>query len=243
MIVDIDDAVRFLCERHRVDRVALVGGSWGSVTTSLYASTIGAARVSRLVLYAPIYAAHNPGWIAELEDKDAPGTLDPRLGASRRVSGDQVRARWDAELPEGADWRDDAVLAALVDATLADEGAPGETFVAPNGTLVDLWECFNDRPLYEPAAIACPTLLVRGGADTTSTRSDALALLDRIGSRDKRYLEIAEGTHFLTAERSARRIFETVAAFLSEDQGPSERARRTVWSRLHDLRVDSGNPS
>lgn len=217
VVHDIDDAVRYLAARHGVDRVALVGGSWGSVTTALYAGGLGADRVSRLALYAPIFAERNGGWIAELQDPAAPGALDPRLGPCRHVDAEQTRARWDAESPQAADWRDPAVFAALMVATLADEpdgGASGR-FRAPNGTLADLWECFSARPVYDPSRIRRPTLLVRGGADATSTRSDALALLDRLGTTEKTYAEIANGGHFLTAERRAPQVFALVAAFLA----------------------------
>ena len=216
VIHDIDDAMRWIAARHGVQQVALVGGSWGSVTTAIYAGAQGQGRVARLVLYAPIYAERNDTWIAELQDPTAPGTLNPALGPFRRVTAAQTGARWDAELPPGADWRDVSVFDRLMAATLADEpdGGASGSFRAPNGTLVDLWDCFNGRPLSTPAAISCPTLLIRGGADTTSTRSDALALLDRLGTPNRGYVEIAAGSHFLTAERSAPQVFALVNAFL-----------------------------
>jgi len=217
VIHDIDDAMRWIAARHGVDQVALVGGSWGSVTTALYAGTLGDDLVKRLVLYAPIFAETNPGWISELQDPVKPGAIKPNLGAFRKISVEQTLARWDSELPPGCDWRDQEVVDALMAATLADEpdqGASGH-FVAPNGTLVDLWECFNARRLYDPANIRCATLLIRGNADTTSTRSDALGLIDRLGSTERIYIEISKGTHFMTAERQAPQVFAHVAAFLT----------------------------
>lgn len=89
-------------------------------------------------------------------------------------------------------------------------------FRAPNGPLVDLWSCFNGEALYEPERITCPTLLVRGSADRTSTRMDALRLFDRLGARVRRYVEIAHGAHFASAERNAWQVFNEVNAFLRE---------------------------
>lgn len=217
-IRDINDATAWICDRHRVDSVRLVGGSWGSITTSLYTATIGTERVEKLVLYAPIYAEVNRGWHAILADPDHPSRFNPGFGASRLVTEAATRARWDLEMPEGANWRDESVFQALVQSSLADDPAASSHdpvgFRAPNGTFVDLWEAFNAKPLYDPSAITCPTLLIRGGADPTSTRTDALGLFDRIGALDKQYVEIANGAHFISAEVRARQVFDAVTAFL-----------------------------
>ncbi|WP_349370402.1 alpha/beta fold hydrolase [Salinarimonas sp.] len=218
-IRDIDDAVTWICARHGVDAVRLIGGSWGSITTALYTATIGARRVTRLVLYAPIFAERNADWLDLLADPDSPGRLNPGFGPARLVTEAATRARWDAEMPAGAAWRDEEVFQALVQSSLADDPASGEhdppAFRAPNGTFLDLWEAFQARPVYDPGAIRCPTLLIRGGADPTSTRSDALGLFDRLGAADRHYVEIANAAHFASAERRAPQVFMAVEGFLS----------------------------
>lgn len=221
-IRDIDDIVRWIASRHSTDRISLVGGSWGSVTTSLYVSTIGRDRIERLVLYAPIYAERNASWIKLLADPGNPERLNPALGACRLVTEAETRARWDEEIPSGQvdQWRDEKVFQALVNSSLADDreaGGPNAAFRAPNGTLVDLWSCFNGEPLYDPRHIECPTLLIRGSVDQTSTRSDTLRLFDGLGARVKRYVEIANGAHFVSAERNAWQVFDEVNLFLEDN--------------------------
>lgn len=220
-IRDIDDAVRWICGRHGVKTVHLVGGSWGSITTALYVSTGGADRVSRLVLYAPIFAAANEAWLELLRDPEITGLFSRDWAACRIVDEASVRARWDAEIPDGQidQWRDESVFQALVQSTLADDPESQNhhppSFRAPNGTFFDLWEAFNARPLYDPPTITCPTLLIRGSADPTSTRRDALALFEALGATEKTYVEIANGAHFVSAERRAPQVFATVNAFLT----------------------------
>lgn len=216
-VEDIADAVDWISARHGGGPVSLVGWSWGTVTASLYAAGTGREKVAALVLYAPIHAEHNADWIDLLADP-ADRTRLRALGPYRRVTLAETRARWDAQLPPGAAWREEEVLQALVGASLADDGDAEATeppsFRVPNGTFVDLWECFNGRPLTDPGAIRCPTLLIRGSQDPTSTRSDALALLDRLGAEDRAYVEIAGGTHFLNAETRAPALFDHVHHFL-----------------------------
>jgi pimeloyl-ACP methyl ester carboxylesterase len=52
--------------------VAIVGWSWGSITTARYAIGAGAGKVARLVLYAPIFAERNPDWLEMLADPADP---------------------------------------------------------------------------------------------------------------------------------------------------------------------------
>jgi len=213
---DIDLAVDFIRRREGRERIALLGGSWGTVTAGLYAAGGAGAKLERLVLYAPLHSGHNAAWLAMIADPQDPRRPDPRLGPCRRVTEAQARARWDAEIPHADKtlWRDEAVFQALIRDSLAAAGG-GNSFPAPNGTLLDLFEIFNGRPLYDAALITVPTLLLRGAADPTSSRADALGLFDRLGSAVKRYVEIAHGAHFISAERNAWQVFDETALFLT----------------------------
>jgi pimeloyl-ACP methyl ester carboxylesterase len=216
-IADIGTAMDFITRRHG-QPAGLVGWSWGSTTTARYAAGPDRGKVSALALYAPIYAERNGEWLAELADPEAPERRRA-LPAHRRISLADMRTRWDAQLPAGAgDWREEAVLQELARLSLQDDpsaaGVTPPAFCVPNGTLVDLWECFSGRPIYDPRQITCPTLLVRGTQDPTSTRSDMLALFDRLTMPEKQYLEIGNGTHFINAERRAPALFSAVHAFL-----------------------------
>jgi pimeloyl-ACP methyl ester carboxylesterase len=213
-VADIGDAVDWIAARHGGGPIALVGWSWGSITTARYAIGAGAGKVGKLVLYAPIFAERNAEWLQVLADPADPARINA-FKAWRHVDLPSTRARWDAQLPPGADWREEAVLQAIVAASLADDGQADQTgFRVPNGTFVDLWEAFNARPLYDPAGLTCPVMLVRGAQDPTSTRSDALALFDRLGATRRQYVEIANGTHFINAEAQADQLFAAVHGFL-----------------------------
>ena len=212
---DIGDAMAWIGARHG-RTPALVGGSWGSITTAAWVAAGGTAAA--LVLYAPIFAARNTGWLELLGE----GGRLRDWGPTRPVTLEATRARWDDEIPAGARWREEAVLTDLWTRSLADQGRPAEAaaFEAPNGTFLDLWEAMSGRPLYDPGAVRCPALLIRGGADRTSTRADASALLDRLGAPERAYVEIANGAHFVSAERRAPRVFASCSAFLKEFHAP-----------------------
>ena len=221
-VEDIGRAVGLVGERTGADAVDLVGGSWGSITTAIYA-TRHARALRRLVLFAPIFAEVNEGWLAitaDPDDRSRPNPrLDPRLGAYRLVTREAVRARWDAEIP-GADktrLRPEPAFAALMDEALAGDPRSAEhdppAMRVPNGTLVDLHEAFSARPLYDPAAITVPVLLIRGACDPTATATDMARLAARLP--DAHAVTIANASHFAIAERAAPHVFEAAEAFLS----------------------------
>lgn len=217
---DLIEGIDFVCAQTGASSVHLVGFSWGTVI----ACAMAASRprlLDRLVLYAPLYAEVNGLWIDRIADPEDRTRINPRLGAYRRVGEADIRSRWDADIPPGCEasaYRDERVLHAIIDAlSAADaqgaEGA-GKSFRAPTGALVDLFEVFNGRPLYQPGDIKTPTLVIRGYDDTTSTRTDASNLFEKLGTDDKRLATVSPGSHFLCAELNAAELFEEIGLFL-----------------------------
>ncbi len=220
VVEDLAAGVRFAIEQAGSKQVNLVGFSWGTVIAGAFAGRNGGV-LERLVLYAPVFAEANDAWIDRIADPSDRTRINPSLGAYRWIGLADLRSRWDADIPEGADvadYRDgavpDAIMQALAKADPA-SGTRGElSFRAPTGALADLFEIFNGRPLYDPQRISPPTLIIRGGDDTTSTASDASRLFGRLGARQKRLVTISPGSHFLCVERNARDLFGEIDLFL-----------------------------
>ena len=78
-------------------------------------------------------------------------------------------------------------------------------------------EVFNGRPLYDPAKLVMPALLIRGAQDTTSTATDAQRLLEAIASPVKRNRVIAPGSHFLCIERNRAKLYDELNDFLAPE--------------------------
>jgi pimeloyl-ACP methyl ester carboxylesterase len=219
---DLAAGVRFALARCGGTAAHIVGFSWGSLVACLFA-TRHPELTDRLVLYAPLFAEVNEPWIDRIADPRDRSRVNPRLGAYRWIAEPDIRARWEADIPAGAradDYRDVQVLHAIFEAlTAADprgRDRPEPAFRVPTGALVDLFEVFNGRPLFDPQAVVAPTLIVRGRDDTTSTESDAWRLFGALGAARKRYVTIAPGSHFLCAERNAQELFGEIDLFLRQ---------------------------
>jgi pimeloyl-ACP methyl ester carboxylesterase len=216
---DIAAAVDFILNREGAAALDLLGFSWGTIGAARYAGE-NPGKIASLVLYAPLYGETNAAWLDRIADPQSRSSLDPKFGAYRLISLDNVLERWNGDLPPGdpATHREGGIAELLFERCaaldpLASTLAPA-AFRCPNGALADLVRVFNGEPLYDPAKLTMPTLLLRGSEDTTSTETDARQLLSKIAARDRHYCVIAPGSHFLCIERNRSSLYKEINSFL-----------------------------
>jgi pimeloyl-ACP methyl ester carboxylesterase len=216
-IRDIGAVVDFVRARRNVERVNLLGWSWGTTLMATY-TTQNPTKVERLALYAP-------SWIRQTPSLVQPGAGP--LGAYRTVTREQAHQRWLTGVPEDkkaalipAGWFD-----RWADATWASDpdGAKQTPPVlrAPNGILQDSAEYWgNGKGYYDPAKITVPTLLVGAEWDRDTPPYMAQTLFPLLGnSPGKRAVALAQGTHTIMMEKNRLKLFEAVQAFLDETGG------------------------
>ena len=216
-VKDIGTAVDFILKRRNIPRLDLMGWSWGTTLMATY-TTQHAAKVERLVLYAPSWIRTTPSLVVV-----PPGPTP----AYRMVKREQALERWMTGVPEDkkaslipAGWFD-----AWADATFASDpvGAKMNPPVlrAPNGVIEDGREYFGaGKPYYDPAQITVPTLLIHAEWDRDTPAYMAQTLFPLlVNAPGKRYVQLAEGTHTIVMEKNRMKLFEAVQAFLDESGG------------------------
>jgi pimeloyl-ACP methyl ester carboxylesterase len=216
---DIGAALDFILARERVEAVDLIGFSWGTITSALYAAS-APDHIARLALYAPLYAEVNQLWLDRIADPEARSRLNPRIGAYRLVTMKELTSRWDADVPthDPTLYREGDIAELIFDVFAAldprSNSVEPPAFRCPAGPLEDLIGVFNGRPLYDPGKLTMPTLLLRGSDDTTSTDTDACRLLAAIASPQKSYCVVTPGSHFLIMERNRSELYQRLSDFL-----------------------------
>jgi pimeloyl-ACP methyl ester carboxylesterase len=215
-IGDIGAAVDHILAKRGIGSLTLIGWSWGSFSSPSYAIE-HPGKVSRLVLYAPIWTGMT-GRLAVAENG--------RLPAYRTITREQARARWYRGVPQNkqASLTAPGVFEHWADVTFASDpdGAKQTPPVirAPNGVMQDCAEYWwLDKPYYDPAKITVPVLLVTAAwdADVPPAMARALyALL--VNSPDKRLVELPQGTHTVMLESNRVDLFEAVQGFLEESE-------------------------
>ena len=211
---DYGAAVDFVLKRRGVAKLNVLGWSWGTAITALYASQNN-AKVNRLVLYAPV-------WLRETKSLTDTGGA---LGAYRMVSVEAALKRKAAGIPEGKKPMPDAWSEEWVRATFASDpvGARANPpFVrAPNGVVLDTREYWSaGKALYDPANIKVPTMLVLAEWDADTPVYMAQALFPKlVNAEPKRLVVIGEGTHSVMMEKNRTQLFREVQLFLDERTG------------------------
>jgi pimeloyl-ACP methyl ester carboxylesterase len=217
-IKDIGAVVDFILKRRSIPRLSLIGWSWGTTLMATY-TTQNAAKVERLVLYAP-------GWIRQTASlvQTGPGPL----GAWRTATREQALTRWLTGVPEDkkaslipAGWFDQWANATwATDPEGAKQNPP--VIRAPNGVIADSNDYWSaGKAYYDPAKITVPTLLVQAEWDRDLPPYMAQTLFPLlVNSPGKRYVMLAEGTHTIIMEKNRLELFKAVQAFLDE-QGRS----------------------
>lgn len=204
--------VDFVCQRRGVDKLCLIGWSWGTAITGYYTSH-NPDRVERLTLYAPVWDRTGSGPSAI--------QVDGPLGAYRTVTKEAtIKRRQNGLTAEQAvavmpaEWFEmwwEATAAADPDAK------PG-TIRAPNGVVQDSQEYWAvGKKRYEPAGITCPVLVIVGEWDLDTKPDLAIKLYPLLtGAPWKRLAVVSGGTHSIMMEANRMLLFRSVQQFLEE---------------------------
>lgn len=188
VVLDVHAAVLFAARTSSVATVDLVGWSWGAEVAGLYAGRYP-DHVRRLTLLSPVFDRR---W--------------PARHATAKAWYPLVRAELDRlyseEREERVIW--DEFVSSLFRFTT------GPELRLPNGPYRDLYG--EDAPIWDPAKVRAPVLVLRGERDAASLDVHARALFDRLTqASSRRYLVLGGMGHFVYRERRYR---ETQSALL-----------------------------
>jgi pimeloyl-ACP methyl ester carboxylesterase len=216
---DVAAVVEFIRKRRGVDKINLIGWSWGTRIMQWYTSS-NSDKVDKLVLYAPAWIRKTASLV-----QSGPGPL----GSYRSVRMDQAKARWltgvakekQGELiPPG--W-----FEAWAEATLASDpvGARQNPPVirAPNGVVLD-GQRYWDKGIipWKVEDIRVPVLLIKAEWDQDTPAYMAQELFAKlVNAPYKRYIELGEGTHTIIMEKNRMNLFREVQLFLDEKHQPA----------------------
>lgn len=216
----LEQAVRFICAHHRVNRISLIAHSWGSVVSGRFAGRCP-ELVERLVFFGPI------AWRTPLTDPQ-------RLSAWRLIS---LKDQWDrfvADVPPGEspvlskrhfdEWGE-----AYLDADPESRKRSPAAVKTPSGAFQDIYDAWEGKLAYDPALVRAPVAIIRGQWDSMSTEKDAKWLFDAMKSSPiRRIVIISRGTHLMHLEESRYALYRETEAFLVGNDASAAPSRQAA---------------
>jgi pimeloyl-ACP methyl ester carboxylesterase len=213
-MVDLAAAVSYIRQLRHVDRITLIGWSYGSIVAGKYAAE-NPDSVHKLILLGAMHAFALPVMTKQFENKDKPGEINPALPAYQVVTPDAALHHWHM-MAQGQELFTPATFAAVRDVLAASDPTTGErtppAMRRPMGPLVDLFDIWNNRPLYDAAKIKAPTLVIYGRQDIFAEVGLAKKLT---GSKAASEIAIPEATHWVLYEKGRSHLLEETDAFLA----------------------------
>jgi pimeloyl-ACP methyl ester carboxylesterase len=202
----LEQAVRFICAQHGVERICLIAHSWGSLAADHFAGRCP-DLVERMVLFGPI------------------ARRDPR-GERKRLPGWRLvslKDQWDRfveDVPPG----ERAVLSrrhfdewgeAYLDADEQSRTRKPPAVKVPSGAFQDIYDAWAGDFAYDPALVRAPVAIIRGEWDQTSSAADADWLFGALkNSPVRRLVTIGRATHLMHLEESRYALYRETEAFL-----------------------------
>ncbi len=215
-VKDLEAAVEFIKKSRQVEKINLIGWSWGSVVASMYAIA-HPETVKNLVLYGSMHGFNLPSMAQLFEAKDKPGELNPNLPAYQVVTPDATLHHWHMMI-SGKDLVSDAAMSAVEKVILASDPASQTrqppSVRRPMGPLVDLYYIWTNRPIFDAAKIQDPVLIIRGDADFFA---DPTFINKVTGTSRKKEVVIPDATHWALYEKNRAQLIDETEKFLRSE--------------------------
>jgi pimeloyl-ACP methyl ester carboxylesterase len=186
---DIGAAVDYILEQKGVDKISILGWSWGAQTTGLYTMN-HPEKVSKLILYAM-------SW------KGRPGNKSRPIPKEQYRINDETAARTD--FIDGQ-YEPDVVEKYVKEALAADPKSP-------NGVIVDQITKF---PIMDPEIIKVPTLIIHPEKDFLATEAETLEFFAKLGTAYKSYIALPDGGHAIMLEKNYKKFQSAVLGYLNQ---------------------------
>jgi len=202
----LEQAARFICDRHGVPRVSVIAHSWGTIVSGRFAGCCP-ELVERLVLFGPIARRERaadpvrlPGWrLISLRDQWNRFTETVPVGEPPVL----LRRHFD-------EWGQ-----RYLDSDPESRSRTPASVKVPSGAFQDIFDAFAGELAYDPTLVRAPVAIIRGEWDSLCTDHDAGWLFNAFtAAPQKRDIKIGRGTHLLHLETNRYALYREAECFL-----------------------------
>ncbi len=202
-VSDLARVVDFICNLRGVRKVNLFGWSFGAILVTPTYTIQNPDKVGKLVLFAGQY-----------------GDRDKKV---RQQGMSMKKMKAISLMPSTEGWAGSGTklenlrpgaFESFRESILASDPKSAELggkYRFPTGPISDI---FLADVQFDPSKITVPTLVIRSSCDSSTTTENNKKLVELLGSKVKKYVEIPEGGHYIFFEKSNTRFYKAVRDFL-----------------------------
>jgi pimeloyl-ACP methyl ester carboxylesterase len=197
-VEDLERVLPFVLRTTGAAKVAMFGTSSGALRSLAYVAANN-DKVSRLAVSALVYTGAGSPTLEQRRKKLPEYAASPR----RKVDLAFYEGMFNRDKPGSSEAGVPAAIAAA-ELSLVSE--------VPTGTYVDM--C-TKLPMVDPAAIACPVLVIRGEYDGIAAEADLLDFFARLPTQDKQFAVLSGIAHNPMMGVQRKKFFHALSSFLA----------------------------
>ncbi|MBI5874679.1 MAG: alpha/beta fold hydrolase [Deltaproteobacteria bacterium] len=210
-IKDVEAAVEYIRKTRKIDRVNIIGWSWGAVAAGMYAAG-HPEKVNKLVLYGAMHGFNLPSMVEPLEER--PGALNSKLPAYQLATFEMILHHWHTMM-DGHELARKEAFEAVAKVFMESDPTSGSrqpnSIRRPVGPLVDLYYIWSNKPVFDAGKIKAHVLVIRGDADLFA---DPTLFGKLSGAGWKKEIIIKDATHWVLYERNRSQLISETTLFL-----------------------------
>lgn len=213
-LADLTAVVNYIKRARHVDKIDIVGWSWGGVVGAEYAAT-KPENVNKLVLYGFMNGFNLPSMAKPYDSKKHPGEINEQLPAYQDATWPMAMHHWHMMVGDHP-WVTPDAMNTVGEVYTASDPTSGQRdgkVRRPMGPLVDLYYIWTDRPRYSLSGITAPTLVIRGAADFFAEKG---VLKKLTGASVKKEVVIPNASHWALYEKSRSKLLNSTREFLED---------------------------
>lgn len=214
---DLTVVVDYIKKKQKVDKIHIVGWSWGAIVAGAYA-TQKPENINKLVLLGFMHGFSLPSMTKPFESKENRGEFNPQSPAYQVIDFDKGMHHWHMMMNGKSLASNDAlekVRSIFIESDPTSKTREKQTIRRPMGPLQDLFSIWTNRPLYDLSKITSPTLIIYGDADFFAEKN----LLEKLtGTKEKKEVVIPDATHWVLYEKNRNELLTATDQFLKQSQ-------------------------
>ena len=218
-VKELRQGVDFIYNSTGQDSVSILGWSWGSVVGAMYA-IIYPKEVDRLILYGAMYSSHLPKVVEPMFIKpfaDESKGFSDSLPAYQNIPWSAINMHWNMMIDTNDSIVTKDAVSSVANAYINSDPQPviPHSLRRPMGPMKDLYNIWNDHPIYDISKLKSPTLVIYGDQDLFADHE----LYNKLTNVTiKQQIVLKEATHWLIYEKTREEFINDITRFVDNHE-------------------------